>query len=566
MHKEDVMFKLADFTNRIEVLKTRSEQAAASANIKFDVYDVNQKFKIVFAGQYSAGKSSIIKAMTGRDDIVIGPGISTESVHKYEWSGMEIIDTPGIHTEKRPDHDTLSYAAISSSDMLVYVVTNELFDSNLAEHFRKLAIDRDKAGEMILVVNKMARTALGNTSEQQFIIQNDLIKVIEPYTPEQLGLCFMDAYSYLKGLEIRSIKPALADRLMERSGYDVFIETLNHFVSEKELSARITTTLYQLDDFLQKAIRQLEPGIADTDIDALEENYLQQRHVLSDSRLRIIQEIQDIYTNAAAEIRSLGLESANQLVEGCKKANVEEELENAVKKANLLIESCQETAVTTLETRLTEMGQDIEGIENSEFTRNLKTRLIGRFDSLPDNIKRVLGNTMSHAQKASAVVLKNAYNAGSEGGLKLANFSGSNIHEMVLKAGHAIGYKFKPWQAIKVTKTIAVGTQILSALGIGLSVFMQIKSDQDEEKLRQELKINRQNIRSQFYAAASGLEEHGRSFVKENVAITLDASIQEIDNKIHEIRSTRTNRNASCREMENLHIECQKLIREIHAL
>ena len=87
-------------------------------------------------------------------------------MQSYDWSGIEVTDTPGIHTEKRPDHDKLSYDAIASADMLVFVVTNELFDSNLAEHFRKLAIDQDKAGEMILVVNKMTRTARGNTPEQ----------------------------------------------------------------------------------------------------------------------------------------------------------------------------------------------------------------------------------------------------------------------------------------------------------------------------------------------------------------------------------------------------------------
>ena len=46
--------------------------------------------------------------------------------------------------------------------MLVYVVTNELFDANLAAHFRKLAIDRDKAGEMILVINKMISPTKGH--------------------------------------------------------------------------------------------------------------------------------------------------------------------------------------------------------------------------------------------------------------------------------------------------------------------------------------------------------------------------------------------------------------------
>ena len=178
------MFRLADYTKKIADLRTQAIQAADRAKIAFDINEgTNKKFQIVFVGQYSAGKSSIIKAMTGREDIKIGPGITTEYVHKYDWSDIEIVDTPGIHTEKRPDHDDLSYAAITSADMLVYVVTNELFDANLAEHFRKLAIDRDKAGEMLLVINKMTRTSKGNTPEQQWVIRKDIQKVIEPYTP-----------------------------------------------------------------------------------------------------------------------------------------------------------------------------------------------------------------------------------------------------------------------------------------------------------------------------------------------------------------------------------------------
>lgn len=561
------MFRLADYTKKIADLRTRAMQAADRARINFDIIEgANKKFQLVFVGQYSAGKSSILKAMTGRKDIKIGAGITTEQVHKYDWSDIEVVDTPGIHTEKRPDHDDLSYAAIASADMLVYVVTNELFDANLAAHFRKLAIDRDKAGEMILVINKMTRTSKGNTPEQQEVIREDIQKVIEPYTPDQLGLCFMDANSYLKSIEVRAENPGLADKLLARSGYNEFIETLNRFVTEKNMSARITTGLYELDDFLQKAARQLESGTADSDIDALEENFMQQRHVLSDARIRLQQEVRDIFTNAAAEIRALGLESADYLAEGCKKEDVEEELEKAIRKANDIIESSQETALSTLTDRLNEMGQDIEAIENSEFSKKLKTRLVGRFESLPDSIKKVLGNTVGQAQKAGNAVLKNAYNATAEGGLKLANFSGSNIHSIVLKAGHAVGYKFKPWQAIKVTKGIAIGGQILSVLGVGLSVFMQMKSDHNEEQMRADLKTNRQNIRSQFNLAANGLEDHGRAFVKENIANTLDASIQQIDDNIREIRLTRANRNTSCKEMEDLHFDCQKLIREVHSL
>ena len=222
--------------------------------------------------------------------------------------------------------------------------------------------------------------------------------------------------------------------------------------------------------------------------------------------------------------------------------------------------------VNTLEDRLVEMGQAIDAIENSEFSQNLKTRLTGKFASLPDNIKKVLGGTMGNAQKAGNIVMKNAYNASAKGGLKLASFSGSKIHGIVLDAGHAIGYKFKPWQAIKITKGIAIGGQILSAFGVGLSVFMQIKSDQDEEQMRSDLKSNRQAVRSQFNSAANGLEDYGRTFIKNNIAHSLDASIDGLDENISEIRATRTNKNAICKEMEALHHDCQVMIREIHSI
>ncbi|WP_415347836.1 LeoA/HP0731 family dynamin-like GTPase, partial [Clostridium perfringens] len=91
------------------------------------------------------------------------------------------------------------------------------------------------------------------------------------------------------------------------------------------------------------------------------------------------------------------------------------------------------------------------------------------------------------------------------------------MHNIVIKAGHSIGYKFKPWQAIKITKGVAIAGQALAIVGVGLSVFMQIKSDKDEEKIREDLRKNRQNIRSQFNSAASELEDYGREFIRENI-------------------------------------------------
>ena len=560
------MFKIAGFAQRSIELKEKARAALLSAGVDLQIRDnKSATIRLVFAGQYSAGKSSILKMLTGRTDIAIGADITTQQAHTYDWNGIEVVDTPGIHTQLRPDHDEISYDAIASADMLVFVVTNELFDSYMAAHFRKLAIDKDKAGEMILVVNKMDRTAEGNTGEQQKIIRDDLIKVLEPYTPEQLNLSFLDAESYLESVEERAEDPELADELAARSGYAQFIETLNRFVEEKSIPSKLTTELYVIDDRLEKAIKELQPKSSDADIDALEENFMQQRHLLIEARGRMQQEVKDIYTTAASQIRDIGLDAANLLVEGCKQDEVEDELQKSIRKAEDIIEKCQSDAVEIIDARLNEMGQQLEVIENSDFSRDLKSRLNGKFEGLPEGIKKIITNAGPGFQKAGQAVLNNAYKAGTQGGLKLTNFSGSTIHQMVLKVGHGVGFKFKPWQAIKITKGIAIGGQVLSALGVGFSVFMQIKADQDEERIREDLKNNRQNIRSQFNVAANELEDYARQYIKDNVNRPLETSIATIDGNIQEIRDTRSNRSAACRQLEDLQRECRLLIQDIHS-
>ena len=558
------MIRIAYFAQRKAEIKNRAINALRSVDMNVDIpYNESETIKLVFAGQYSAGKSSILKMLTGREDIEIGPGITTQSTHKYDWNGIEVIDTPGIHTELRPDHDEISYGAIASADMLVFVVTNELFDSYIAEHFRKLAIDKDKAGEMILVVNKMNRTAIGNSPEQQNIIREDLRKVLEPYTPEQLNLSFLDAESYLKG--IKEMDPEIANEYISSSGFDEFVNTLNRFIEEKSISSKLTTELYLLDDYIEKGIKLLEPKSSDMSIDALEENLMQQRHILIEARNRVQQDIKDVYTIAASQIRDIGLDAANLLYEGCKQEEVEEELNKSIRKANDLIDKSQNDAEVLLSSRLNEIGQELENLEESDFSNEIKLSLEGKFEGLPEGVKKFVSNVPPQLQKAGQAIMKNAYKPGVAGGMKLTCFSGGKIHEMVKNIGHGIGFKFKPWQALKIAKGIAIGGQVLNVLGVGLSVFMQIKADRDEDKMREDLKKNRQNIRSQFNAAASELEDYARQFIQEYIVQPLESSIATIDSNIQEIRNTRDNRSAVCRELEELQRENRLLIQEIHS-
>ena len=108
---------------------------------------------------------------------------------------------------------------------------------------------------MILVVNKMRDADSGNSPEQRTIISEDLAKVTDPFTPDQLRIVFVDALAYLKSEEIASEKPERARRLLEQSNFAELVDTLNTFVEQRGMVARLTTPLYQLRDSLDTTLQ-----------------------------------------------------------------------------------------------------------------------------------------------------------------------------------------------------------------------------------------------------------------------------------------------------------------------
>ena len=93
---------------------------------------------------------------------------------------------------------------------------------------------------MILVVNKMDRTNLGNTDEQQKVIANDLTKVIESYTPNDLYLSFLSTEDYFSALD--ESDEEIKTELIERSDYNIFVDNLNKFVTEHAILAKSRVT------------------------------------------------------------------------------------------------------------------------------------------------------------------------------------------------------------------------------------------------------------------------------------------------------------------------------------
>jgi small GTP-binding protein len=526
--------------------------------------------RVVFAGQYSAGKSSLLKVMTGRDDIAIGAGITTQEAHEYDWNGVQIIDTPGVHTELRPDHDATTYEAISAADLVVFVVTNELFDAHLAGHFRKLAIERDKAHEMLLVVNKMRRAAGGNTPASQEVIREDLRKVLAPFTPEQLHISFIDAEA---ALESKQEADADIGRVfLKKSGIPAFLDQFNGFVREKGLASRYTTALYQIEQVLQEGLAAESTG--DKDVDGLEELLLQQRRALMEMQTQLPHSVEHQVQQATSGIRQDGRAVADLVHGGSDPKAIDSKLREAQDRVQQRADELADLVQSTVEQHMETLSERVNQIAQSELAKELLPRLIARVEVDLGEID-VDPQVLTKARKASDVsrqlgefLIKNSFNptARTFGGIfKLNQYSGTATHGAVKAVGGFFGKSFKPWEAVKWTRAIANAGRVLAVAGTVLTFVLQLKEDADQSKLEADLRESRSAVRAGFNDVANVIEMHFDKATGTYVAKTIGQRLAEADQQLTELREMQQSRGDLFQDLVGLLDDARSLIRDMHA-
>lgn len=569
-------FALYQWTTIGNKLLFRSRQCLATApsekmqmlagRVPAEILSSDKSVNLVFAGQYSAGKSSIMKVLTGREDIAIGAGITTEKTHTYDWGGITVVDTPGVHTQLRPDHDEITYRAIAGADLLVFVVTNELFDSHLAKHFRNLAIERDKAHEMMLLVNKMRRCAKGNSQEAQNVIREDLRKVLAPFTPEDLRTTFVDAEAALESKT--ETDGEIAKILLKKSGVDGFTQELNRFVREKGLSSRYTTALYSLEQILQEALASESTG--DKDIDALEELLLQRRRALLDRQDRIPRAVEGEIQNASSQIRQEGRKVADMVNGSADQKAVDRELQAAQDRVQNLAEQLEKSVQVVIGKHMKALDDRVGDIANSELAKELLPRLVHRIEqaSISPEAMKNIKKASDISSKLGEFLVRNSFTpkTGTLGGLfKLNQYSGTATHGAVKAIGKFFGKSFKPWEAVKWTRTVANVGRVFAVAGTVLTFVLQIKEDADAAQLEVDLRESRSAVRSGFNDAAHVIEMHFDRATQSFVSSTISSEIENVDSQLDELRNLQQTRSNLFQNLLGLLEETRELIKNIHA-
>ena len=263
----------------------------------------------------------------------------------------------------------------------------------MCDHFRTLAIEQKRAANMVLVVNKMDRTALGNVPEQQQVIYDDLKRVTTPHDPKDLYLSFLDTTSWFDGADETDAE--IKAELLELSGHDTFVANLNRFVAEKGVLQKINLPLNTIAAEIRNASGTLSAEDSAT-VSAVEETLRQRRNILLDGKRDCNDEIKIIVTRFKSDINAYGLGVAEKVLEQSNNQDAEKIIRSAQDEIKTIsaryaaeIDECTKNFVARIE-------DDVKAYENSAFFRQVDANLQICFRS-EQRTARAIRNARHHA-------------------------------------------------------------------------------------------------------------------------------------------------------------------------
>lgn len=590
-------FKLSKFTKEgaellREVIDEFNRLGLDTSRLPKTFPDDSGKIKLVFVGQYSAGKSSIIKMLTG-EDVAIGAAITTQDSTPYEWNGLEIIDTPGIHTELRPDHDEITYEQIHHAALLIFVITNEGFSQRMGDHFRELAIKQKRAANMVLVVNKMDRTALGNVPEQQQVIYEDLKKVTRPHDPKELYISFVDTASYFKALE--ETEERRRNRRLERSGREVFIANLNRFVADKGVLQKINLPLNTLAAELRKIVAT--PTSKDSDVKALIEADTTRKEILIDGKEKCQSDIDDIIANFECEIASLGRETADAALNSGDNKKAGKILTAANEKVDALSKTYSEKIFNRIKESLEGIDKTLSTYDDSVFVTQVNENISFRLDEeissgslIPGGLGSILGIAVwqKGAQLAAPYAIQKT--------IEVATFA-TKFTPLVEKGVTAVAtaFEFNPiaghiagkgagflWRRVTTTTVTLPPTATnriaqfitnnagkigaaIGILGAAWTIYSMIKGAEEQRKREAEQRKAKNDIISNFEKVGKDIGEQLKTSAKNFLEDNINPVIAKCDNEIQTIETNIAKSELANKKLSALLTRTEKLIGELQA-
>lgn len=553
--------KIVEFNKKYQQLAVQCRDTLNNiqqeTGIQFDVsvfddtaVDMDSILNIVFVGQYSAGKSSIIKMLTQDEGIEVGAAITTQSYTPYEWNNMYIVDTPGIQTGIREDHDAITEEAIQKADLIVFVITNELFNPTVLRYFNKLAYDMGKGKKMILVINKMVR---GGEPE---VLLEDLQRVLsQPYGQYPLlpldtfRPCFIDAQSYLDALD--EADSAFRQDLLRQSHYDDFVCILNDFADEKGLYGRFVRKVQIIEDTLDAINERIEA--------TCESNREQEQNLndllfsIKESKRCEVRKLKDLYQNARQSICYVGAQFASTIGTGSSE-ELEQSFSDAQNQINDILDKVEaetQNIVSEIMAQSQDFGIQLEnqvsGMTDESFAFRDNAGDSANVEGVQQNFSQEFVNGMANATMS---ILNNGYT--------------KDLLIQGLKT-----FKYNTWLdklpliGQGTAKATAAASKLIPVIGAAIQVAVSIGGKIAEDNRLTKLAQLRADIRKNYDDYADQVYKQGMQHVVTPIVEELDKAINETERALFVSQQQSDLYKQVQQKIQVLRQQCQLLLNEL---
>ena len=526
-----------------ETLRTSSDERISGLLARVPSPAGQEPFRLVATGEYNAGKSSLLKALTGAE-IRIHSDVTTTEVHEYAWDRVLLIDTPGVGAGAAL-HDERAEEALRAADLVMFVITVDLFDDQTADHLRHVAFDLGKAEQMVIVVNKAATMAAAAGLREA-----EVREVLGPGWTGPMVEC--DARS---SLEAASASTSERSTFLSERGNRAGLErALNRLVGNRAVNGRLRRPFDAALAVVDDAQPYLVPEPEEAAMAALLER---RRQVVAESRLRLDARLQQAFSTTRDQIIAAGDALVAAAGADAVSDAAVDEFERA---ARARAESLGDLVRRAFEREIDELAAEERGLLGGPEAQTLADAALLDVDFETSAGEPVEAGSSTPRSSFARLVQQFATDRGRDwldGAIRQGNRPGSPLHDLVYRAGKWAGHKFKPWEAVKWAKRLQAA---LGAAVVLVDFYVQLRAMQREES---ELQQHQLDLRRQVREAADDLIEQARADVAPAVTQFYEVvgqSVRELEDSLDRIAGERSRLESDLEQIRREAVEALEIL------
>lgn len=463
------------------------------------------RLHVAVCGAYSSGKSTLVSFLTGRDDIAIGTGVTTDQTAEYDCGDWTIVDTPGICAD-RPEHDERSHRYMERADLLVYMIhAAKGFTPAVKKDFLE-TIRKRYAGKTMLVMGRLGDEEEANLPAKRREV-SDVLGGEEQM--EAFRFCLLDVQDYQEGVRDGDGEQVADSHMAE------FRERLEDFLRRKGAYGKCLALLDVVDGFADRA-RALCLEQADRDEiarrqgKALQSAMTRYRRTFEDARNRLL----EFVASERRELLSLYPEQGDAFREKVQTfaGRIQQAAEDPVFRRE------QESLFADLKAELDDIDEQV-------------VRLDKRFSlAFGGNLGGVQGFDLGMWQ---------------QGAKGIGNALAGLDRELFVKIVHFFGGKFKPWGVGKWLKA-------LRGVGKGLGPAVEIAGQAAERRAERLAEEGCGEIKRTFAEIEESIREFYGGWEGTEAYRQMAAAKERLDAAERNRRRTNAEKEAALAELEAL--------------